>query len=96
MLEGSQESPSLAVFPLIDEACRLPRATYQVHSLQDFMVYECVSCHNSTWKKQLNSAHLCPLKLSNSLLQRFIRSQLCASEAFVCTADRLPQRCSSI
>ena len=30
VLEGSQDSPSLAVFPLIDEACRLPRATYQV------------------------------------------------------------------
>ena len=34
VLEGSQESPSLAVFPLIDEACRLPRATYQVRSQQ--------------------------------------------------------------
>lgn len=30
VLEGSKDSPSLAVFPLIDEACRLPRATYQV------------------------------------------------------------------
>lgn len=30
LLEGSQDAPSLAVFPLIDEACRLPRATYQV------------------------------------------------------------------
>lgn len=30
VLEGSQDAPSLAVFPLIDEACRLPRATYQV------------------------------------------------------------------
>lgn len=30
VLEGSQDTPSLAVFPLIDEACRLPRATYQV------------------------------------------------------------------
>jgi hypothetical protein len=29
-LEGAPEAPSLAVFPLIDEACRLPRATYQV------------------------------------------------------------------
>lgn len=29
VLEGSQDAPSLAVFPLIDEACRLPRATYQ-------------------------------------------------------------------
>lgn len=30
VLEGAQDAPSLAVFPLIDEACRLPRATYQV------------------------------------------------------------------
>lgn len=29
-LEGAPDAPSLAVFPLIDEACRLPRATYQV------------------------------------------------------------------
>ena len=32
LLEGSPVNPSLAVFPLIDEACRLPRATYQVSS----------------------------------------------------------------
>ena len=44
VLEGSQESPSLAVFPLIDEACRLPRATYQVHSLQVFLLIVCLSC----------------------------------------------------
>lgn len=30
LLEGSTSNPSLAVFPLIDEACRLPRATYEV------------------------------------------------------------------
>ena len=30
LLEGSPINPSLAVFPLIDEACRMPRATYQV------------------------------------------------------------------
>ena len=30
LLEGSANAPSMAVFPLIDEACRLPRATYQV------------------------------------------------------------------
>lgn len=30
LLEGSPVNPSLAVFPLIDEACRMPRATYQV------------------------------------------------------------------
>ena len=30
LLEGSANAPALAVFPLIDEACRLPRATYQV------------------------------------------------------------------
>eukprot|EP00891_Asterochloris_glomerata_P005032 jgi/Astpho2/5032/e_gw1.00071.58.1_t len=29
LLEGSANAPSMAVFPLIDEACRLPRATYQ-------------------------------------------------------------------
>ncbi|EIE22795.1 hypothetical protein COCSUDRAFT_47698 [Coccomyxa subellipsoidea C-169] len=36
VLEGSQDAPSLAVFPLIDEACRLPRATYQdlAHTLR--------------------------------------------------------------
>ena len=32
LLEGAAAVPSLAVFPLIDEACRLPRATYQVTS----------------------------------------------------------------
>lgn len=31
LLEGAPNAPALAVFPLIDEACRLPRATYQVH-----------------------------------------------------------------
>ena len=30
LLEGSANAPAMAVFPLIDEACRLPRATYQV------------------------------------------------------------------
>ena len=30
LLEGAPNAPALAVFPLIDEACRLPRATYQV------------------------------------------------------------------
>jgi hypothetical protein len=30
LLEGNQAQPNLAVFPLIDEACRMPRATYQV------------------------------------------------------------------
>ena len=30
LLEGTSSAPGLAVFPLIDEACRLPRATYQV------------------------------------------------------------------
>ncbi len=30
LLEGSPVNPNLAVFPLIDEACRMPRATYQV------------------------------------------------------------------
>eukprot|EP00884_Botryococcus_braunii_P001103 jgi/Botrbrau1/10994/Bobra.0234s0017.1 len=36
LLEGSQQQPSLAVFPLIDEACRMPRATYQdlAHTLR--------------------------------------------------------------
>ncbi|KAK9842297.1 hypothetical protein WJX81_005127 [Elliptochloris bilobata] len=36
VLEGSPAAPSLAVFPQIDEACRLPRATYQdlAHSLR--------------------------------------------------------------
>ncbi|KAL3147636.1 hypothetical protein ABBQ38_014686 [Trebouxia sp. C0009 RCD-2024] len=29
LLEGSPINPALAVFPLIDEACRMPRATYQ-------------------------------------------------------------------
>ncbi|DBB00655.1 hypothetical protein WJX82_006589 [Trebouxia sp. C0006] len=29
LLEGSPVNPNLAVFPLIDEACRMPRATYQ-------------------------------------------------------------------
>lgn len=29
VLEGSPAAPSLAVFPLVDEACRLPRATFQ-------------------------------------------------------------------
>lgn len=33
LLEGSPVNPALAVFPLIDEACRMPRATYQVHRL---------------------------------------------------------------
>ena len=32
LLEGSANAPAMAVFPLIDEACRLPRATYQVWS----------------------------------------------------------------
>ena len=32
-LEGAPDAPNLAVFPLIDEACRLPRATYQVRLL---------------------------------------------------------------
>lgn len=30
LLEGSAASPSLAVFPLIDEANRMARSTYQV------------------------------------------------------------------
>jgi len=30
LLEGPSSNPNLAVFPLIDEACRLPRATYEV------------------------------------------------------------------
>ena len=30
LLEGGAANPKLAVFPLIDEACRLPRATYEV------------------------------------------------------------------
>ena len=30
LLEGSPVNPTQAVFPLIDEACRMPRATYQV------------------------------------------------------------------
>lgn len=30
LLEGPPSNPNLAVFPLIDEACRLPRATYEV------------------------------------------------------------------
>jgi len=36
VLEGSAAAPALAVFPLVDEACRLPRATYQdlAHSLR--------------------------------------------------------------
>ncbi|KAK9829628.1 hypothetical protein WJX72_006968 [[Myrmecia] bisecta] len=36
LLEGPPSQPSLAVFPLIDEACRLPRATYQdlAHTLR--------------------------------------------------------------
>lgn len=32
LLEGTSSAPGLAVFPLIDEACRLPRATFQVIS----------------------------------------------------------------
>ncbi len=32
LLEGAANAPALAVFPLIDEACRLPRATYQVRN----------------------------------------------------------------
>ena len=35
VLEGSPAAPSLAVFPQIDEACRLPRATYQARSRTD-------------------------------------------------------------
>lgn len=35
VLEGSPAAPSLAVFPQIDEACRLPRATYQARSTTD-------------------------------------------------------------
>ena len=42
VLEGSQDAPSLAVFPLIDEACRLPRATYQVWGLQT-ACWECMT-----------------------------------------------------
>ena len=34
LLEGSPVNPNLAVFPLIDEACRMPRATYQVWLLE--------------------------------------------------------------
>ena len=30
LLEGAAGAPALGVFPLIDEACRLPRATFQV------------------------------------------------------------------
>ena len=30
LLEGAAGAPSLGVFPLIDEACRMPRATFQV------------------------------------------------------------------
>ena len=30
LLEGAAAAPAMGVFPLIDEACRLPRATYQV------------------------------------------------------------------
>ena len=41
LLEGSPVNPSLAVFPLIDEACRMPRATYQV--LQHTSMKPC--CH---------------------------------------------------
>ena len=32
LLEGATAAPSLAVFPLIDEANRIARATYQVCS----------------------------------------------------------------
>ena len=35
VLEGSPAAPSLAVFPQIDEACRLPRATYQARSKKE-------------------------------------------------------------
>lgn len=34
LLEGGPGNPSLAIFPLIDEACRLPKATYEVSPLQ--------------------------------------------------------------
>ena len=40
-LEGAPEAPSLAVFPLIDEACRLPRATYQVCHFCHFRLPPC-------------------------------------------------------
>ncbi|KAK9865078.1 hypothetical protein WJX84_008101 [Apatococcus fuscideae] len=40
LLEGAPNAPALAVFPLIDEACRLPRATYQdlAHTLRTRLV----------------------------------------------------------
>ena len=40
LLEGSASAPALAVFPLIDEACRLPRATFQVRGL----LIKCACC----------------------------------------------------
>ena len=30
LLEGAAAAPAMGVFPLIDEACRIPRATHQV------------------------------------------------------------------
>lgn len=43
LLEGSPINPALAVFPLIDEACRMPRATYQVSCSS------CVPIATRTW-----------------------------------------------
>ena len=30
LLEGGPANPSMAIFPLIDEACRMPKATHEV------------------------------------------------------------------
>ena len=89
VLEGSQESPSLAVFPLIDEACRLPRATYQVHSLQILMLDEYLGCHDSMPNNQFTMPK--NVFRSSTAYCFIIKLQLCASEASVCTADNLAQ-----
>ena len=74
VLEGSQDLPSLAVFPLIDEACRLPRATYQV----------CLTCQNSYQPRSVLDKHAPPpshgLRLNCSCLLTLLRSG-CDSES---------------
>ena len=38
LLEGKAEAPNQGIFPIIDEACRLPRTTYQVRLLINALI----------------------------------------------------------
>ena len=53
---GPPNAPALAVFPLIDEACRLPRATYQV---KDHEILDVLFKYQHSIRQRINRIEKC-------------------------------------